>query len=947
MNRRRGASSASRRGTIAAMLYGRDAERSLIGELLDGARQSRSGVLVLRGDAGVGKSALLRDARERAADMQVLSGCGTETEAQLPFAALDQIVRPIVGLAENLPEPQARALRGALGLEASGGSDRFLVSLAVLSLLAEAAERQPLLCLVDDAQWLDEASVDALVFAARRLEAEGIVMLFAVRELEGRRFEAAALPELRLEGLDADAAEALVDGQVGVQLSPEARQRLIDGTGGNPLALLELPSFGDEALLAGAEALFAPLPVSGRVERAFLTRVRRLPQETQTVLLVAAAEDSGELATVLSAATQLGVPADALDAAERAGLARVRGTKVELHHPLVRSSVYQGAPLSRRRAAHRAIASVLEGDSAADRRAWHRAAASLEPDPSVVDELDRVAQRARERSGFLAASLAFERAAALTPDGPQLGRRLIAAAENAWSGGRLERAHMLLARARPLAPGPVELADIDLYRGLIEMTVGVPADACQLLLDAAADVAPLDSKRALELLNLASVAGTYAGDAAASMAIAKLADGLTVEDTPIARMLVDLLVGLGAHFGGDFATAAARLRSALEIEEEREIDALTDQPMALISAGRAAILLGDDQAHARLHREAAAQARAAGLLGLLTQVLPRLGYAELWEGRWHSASATLSEGVRLARETGQHDLVAHQLVLLALIAAHRGAEEQCRSLAAEGIELAAARGFALATDTANWALTLLELGLGRAAEAYPRAREISAVGVEFCAPLDRIEVAIGAGEHETARGWLASFESWAMGTGAAWAGAVVLHCRALLAADDHASEELFRAALEAHGQAARPFERARTELAFGEALRRARRRVDAREHLHAALSGFEALGAELWAERARVELRASGQTARRRTPSTRDELTAQELQIARFVAQGLTNREAASQLFLSPRTIAFHLRNIFRKLDISSRTQLARLDLDSVSAKSAPAADQAIRPVRP
>jgi DNA-binding CsgD family transcriptional regulator len=341
------------------------------------------------------------------------------------------------------------------------------------------------------------------------------------------------------------------------------------------------------------------------------------------------------------------------------------------------------------------------------------------------------------------------------------------------------------------------------------------------------------------------------------------------------------------------------------------------------------------------HHEAAGRARAGGAVGLLAQILPRLGIAELWEGRWASASASWSEGLRLAREIGQHDLVAYQLVLLALIAAHRGGEEECRSLAAEGLELASARRFALATDTAHWALALLELGLGRAEEALRRARVISATGVEFWAPLDRIEAAIRAGEQESARDWLASFEPWARSTGTA-----VLHCRALLSDDDQESERLFQAALAAHTEAARPFERARTKLALGESLRRARRRVDAREHLHAALDGFETLGAGLWAERARVELRASGQTARRREPSTRDELTTQELQIAHFVAQGLTNREVAAQLFLSPRTIDFHLRNVFRKLDISSRTQLARLDLDVAGDGPPTAGEPANSPVQ-
>jgi len=917
------------------MLYGRDLERSRIGELLDGARSSRGAVLVISGEPGAGKSALLEDARDQAGGMRVLSGGGVESEAHLPFAALHQIVRPVLGHLENLPDPQAVALSGALGLS-GGGSDRFLVSLAVLSLLAEAAERRPLLCLIDDAHWLDDASADALVFVARRIEAEGIAMLFAAREGEIRRFDAPGLPELHLGGLDPATAAALIDRQVGISLSPAVRDRLVAETGGNPLALLELSPALSAAQLSGVEAVFAPIPVSARVERAFLARVGRLKEETQTLLLVAAADDSGELATVVRAAAQLGAAADALDGAEQAGLAHVRGDRLEFRHPLVRSAVYQAAPLSKRQAAHRALARVLDGEVDADRRAWHRAAASVEPDPSVVEELEEAAQRARRRSGFAAASLAFERAAALTPDVEHRARRLTAAAENAWLGGRIERALMLLEGARPLVSEPIPRADIDRFLGLIEMTRGVPTDACQLLLRVAREVAPSDAERALQLLNLAGLAAAYAGDSDAAVAIAEVARGLAVEEAPapFARMLTQLLIGLGAHAEGDFADAASRLRLALELAEELDDDSAS-QPVALLFAGRAALYLGDDQTAYRTHHEAAARARASGALIIVTQILPRLATAEIWAGRWPSAAANAREGLKLAGEIGQHDLVAQQLVLLAVVAALRGSEDECRSMAAESRELASAHGLGIVAEIAHWALALLELGLGQAEEALRHGREISNTLVVFWGALDRIEAAVRAGEPETARTWLSGFEPWAESSGAAWTRAVALHCRALLSDDEGEARSLFLAALEAHAEAARPFERARSELAFGEFLRRARHRLEAREHLRAALDGFEGLGARLWAERARVELRASGQTARKRDASTRAELTEQELQIARFVSEGLTNRDVAAQLFLSPRTIDFHLRNVYRKLGISSRTALARLDLDSenVSAR--------------
>jgi DNA-binding CsgD family transcriptional regulator len=928
------------------MLYGRDAERSRIGELLDGARKSRGAVLVISGEPGVGKSALLDDTRDQAGDMTVLRGTGVETETHLPFAALHQLVRPVLSHIENLPQPQAAALRRALGLAAGGSDDRFLVSLAALSLLADAAEPRPLLCLVDDAQWLDDASADALVFVARRLEIEGIVMLFAVREGELRRFEPTGLAGLRLGGLDPATAGALIDRQAGAALSSEIRNRLVAETGGNPLALLELSSALSEAQLSGAEVLLAPIPVSARVERAFLARMHRLPPETQTLLLVAAADDSGELGTVLGAAAQLGVAADALDSAEETGLVHVRGTRLELRHPLVRSAVYQAAPLSKRQAAHRALASVLDDDVEADRRAWHRAAASVEPDPSVGEELEHAAQRARGRNGYAAASLAFERAATLTTDEEERARRLIAAAENAWLGGRVERALMLLEGARPLVSEPIQRADIDRFLGLIEMTRGVPADACRLLLHAATEVAPIDGERALHLLNLAGLAAAFAGDKEAAVAIADVARGLPAEESPFLRMLAQLLIGLGAHAEGDFADAVPRLRVALDLAEELDDEAASEQPVALLFAGRAALYLGDDEAAFRTHHEALARARENGLLSIVTQILPRLATAEVWAGRWPAAAADVREGIQLARDMGQHDVVAQQLVMLALVSALQGSEDECRSLAAESRELASARGLGIVSEIADWALAVLELGLGRGDDALRRCRQISSTMVVFWGGLDRIEAAVRAGEPKTAYDWLDVFEPWAENSGAAWARAVGLHCRALLAEDKSEAELLFAAALDAHAGAARPFEQARSELAYGEFLRRARRRVEARTQLEAALDGFEALGAALWAERARVELRASGQTARKRDPSTRADLTAQERQIARFVAEGLTNREVAAQLFLSPRTIDFHLRNVYRKLGINSRTALARIDLDSENVGAPQGAGLAIPPAR-
>jgi len=924
------------RPTAMTDLYGREAELARIDGLLDGARQSRSGVLVLRGDAGIGKSALLDAARERSGDMCVLSACATESETRLPFAAVHQLVRPALTHIERLPEVQARALRGAIGLEPGGSADRFLVSIAVLNLLAEAAERRPVLCLVDDAHWLDDASADALIFAARRLDAEAIVMLFAVREGEHRVFDAPALPALLVEGLDPQAAGALLDLDGERPLSRDVRERLMAETQGNPLALLELSSGLTDAQRSGSQPFLDPLPVCSRVERAFLVRVRRLPADTQTVLQIAAADDSGELAHILQAARHLDVAEHALDAAEQAGLVRVHGSQLELRHPLLSSAVYHGAPLSQRLAAHAALAHAFAGEAQADRRAWHRAAASIEPDAAVVEELEQAAQRAQRRSGFAAASLAYERAAALTADGEAQARRLTAAAENAWFAGRLDQARGLLERARPLASQPTQRADIDRLRGTIESIVGAPADALELLVRGAADVAEHDGDRALELLSEASGVAAYVDDPGAAVAIAESVAVLQTTGTPTARFLTDLAAGVGAHHAGDFAAAAPRLRAAMALAYDADAPGWAEAGHSRMSldcfalATRAAMYLGDDRAVERFSRRALAESRASGSLTYLTYALARVALTELAGGRWLSASADLREALQLAEDTDNRAVAVWIVSLLALVAGLRGEEEECRTLAGDCVEQACLRGFAPAADFARWGFIVLELGRGQPDRAMTFAREITGSdwGASWTA-LDRVEAAVRAGEPEIARGWLDMFDSWAKSSAAPWALAVSSHCRALLCEDVEEAERWFAAALASHGGAARPFARARTELAFGELLRRARRRVEARAHVRAALEVFETLGAAPWVERARAELRASGQTARRRDPSTVDDLTAQELHVARFVAEGLTNRDVAAQLFLSPRTIDFHLRNVFRKLGISSRAELARLDLDA------------------
>jgi DNA-binding CsgD family transcriptional regulator len=795
----------------------------------------------------------------------------------------------------------------------------------VLSLLAEAAEERPVLGVVDDAHWLDGASANALAFVARRLEAEPVVLLLAAREEEFGRLEGFGLPELRIGGLDPAAAGALLAGRVGLPVTPAVQDRLVELTGGNPLALMELPSILTPQQLAGDEPLPVPLPLTEAVKRTFLERARRLPVETQTLLLVLAAEETGRLATILAAARTLGVGAAALDAAERAGLVHVGEDKADFRHPLVRTAVYRGATTAQRQRAHRALGEVLDAGTDADRRAWHRAAAAVEPDEAVVDELDRAAERARGRGGFSAACAALERAARLTAEPEPRARRLASAADNAWLAGQLKRASGLLQVARSLTADPLLRADVDRLRGWIEYTAGSTLTARQILMQAAGDVAPIDAQRALGMLVAAAEAAWVTCDHDAGVEVGRLAGRLRPGDDPRTRFFTALLTGFTLLLKDDGPGAAAVLREAVRLAET------LGEPDLLGHAEHAAVAIGDDAAAYRLNTRLVATARATGAVGSVVFALQRLAFAEILTGRWPAGAGSAAEALRLARETGQPELCAVSLGWLTVLAALRGEEDRLGSLVAETEAVAATHPLGVhqahVSDAICWARGIREAAAGQLASALTWFEQMShPVMAGSAAGLDRIEVAIRADRPGLALEWLHPIETLAEAD-VAWARARVAHCRALLA-DDDTAERQFQQALAHHRQAQRPFERARTELVYGEFLRRARRRVDARAHLHTALQVFEQLGAAPWAERARLELRASGQTARRRDPSTTVALTPQELQVARFVAEGLPTREVAAQLFLSPRTVDFHLRNVFAKLGIRSRTELARIPLD-------------------
>jgi DNA-binding CsgD family transcriptional regulator len=906
------------------VLYGREAECAAVEGLIAGAGSSQSGALVVRGDPGLGKSALLGYATERAARMRVLRAVGIEAESELAFAALHQLVRPTLDLLTRLPEPQAAALGGALGLSRVSVQDRFLIGVGVLSLLAEAAEDGPLVCVVDDAQWLDRPSADALTFAARRLEAEGVVLLFAARDGELRRFEAPGLAELRLGRLDAEAAGALLAEHVPTALSGEVRERLVANAGGNPLALIELAGLLSDEQLAGRAPLPDPLPPSAEIERVYLERVRALAPAAQALLLLVAADDTGSLATVFQAAATLGIEPDALAPAEGAGLVRAFDGQIEFRHPLVRSTLYRDATFAQRQAAHRALAGVFDGEQDADRRAWHRAAASPGPDDEVADELEQTARRAQRRSGFAAAARALERAAELSAKGDPRGRRLVAAAQNAWLAGGPEQALALLDRADGLVADGLVRADISHLRGTIGLRCGVPAEAATILAAGAAEVSPLAPAKAIEMLVEAAQAASYAGDAAQIVEFGRRASALLEDDDPDERFTVDVIVGIGSLLAGDAASGVPLLREALALA------AGFQDPSRLVHAGACAGYLGEEATEHELYGRAAARARETGAVAMLPYVLEFLARAEAVDGRYAAAAAHASEGLGLARETGQQNSVCHLHASLALIAALRGREEECRSHAAEALALATARGLGYQAALADWALARLDLSLGKPEEALVRLAELAAAGpgeshpfVKLVSTPELVEAAVRAGQTGAAQAALVEFERFARETAPPWTLALVARCRGLLSAGG-AAERHFKEALQRHGEGARPFDRARTELIFGEFLRRDGRRKEARLHLRAALDAFERLGAAAWAERARIELRASGETARERDPSTADRLTPQEQQIVRFVAEGSTNKQVAAQLFLSPRTVDHHLRNVFLKLGISSRSELIR-----------------------
>ena len=913
------------------MLHGREPERAHLAALVEQARAGTGAALVLLGEPGVGKSALLHDLTTAHDDttggaVRVLRTSGVESESPLPYAALHRLLRTVTDFT-RLPTPQARALRIAFGLEDGPTVEPFLVGVATLSLLTDTADTgRPLLCVVDDAHWLDSASADALLFAARQLAADPVAMVFAARtaETSGTAFAPQGLPILEIRGLDDYAAHQILDGRGGDPLPGEVAERLVRETGGNPLALLELPTGLSPAQLHGHAPLPQQLTLTAGVERAFLDRCRRLPSQVQTLLLVAAADATGRVAMVQQAAATLGVGQDGWDDAERSGLLIITGDTMAVRHPLVRSAVYQAATSFEQRQAHRALAQAV-GAEDPDRATWHRAAAADGPDSDVADALHDVAVRAEQRGGHLAAADAFERSAALTVDEADRATRLFGAARTAWAAGQAVRARTLATSARELSTDPLERADIDRLRARIEINVGSAFDAHRIFTNGARSVADHDTGRALEMACAAALNRTYGADSGATLGTELLARLLAPEDTDSSRTacLRLLLATLTASGDKDWARATTGLEHALEAG--RQVEDLD----VMGNLGNTALHLGHDDGARSYYSAMVSTAREAGAGMVVLYALERLMFAQLPAGPWTAVRTSADEALTLARSVGQPTLTAAPLACLTLLATLSGGNDFDQHL--EVLEEVANKyPLGIMTgpthDVTRWAKGARAAAQGDAAGALHHLSGMRVPALHRLAAVDRIEAAVRAGDTAQAGAWVDELAAFASGTGHSWALAAADLGRALTTTDPVEATVAFERAVGHYRRAARPYDLARTQLAYGEFLRRTNRRVDARSHLRAALETFIDLGAAPLVERATQELRASGETARKRDPSTLLDLTPMELKVAQLVSTGLSNKDVAAQCWVSPRTVAFHLRNVFTKVGVSSRTELAQLD---------------------
>jgi DNA-binding CsgD family transcriptional regulator len=903
--------------STSADLVGRSDERRLLDELLDAVRANESRTLVTVGEPGVGKTALLEYARAAGRDFRCERAVGVESEMELAFAALHQLCAPMLGRLERLPGPQREALAIALGLSAGSPPDRFLVGLAVLGLLADVAADGPLLCVIDDAQWVDQASAQTLAFVARRASAEPVGMLFATRHPSE---ELGQLPTLRLAGLDSDAARKLLLSVMSSPLDALVRERVVAETHGNPLALLELPRGLTAMQLAGGFGLMGPQALTGRIEESFVRRLATLSDDTRRLLLVAAAEPVGDPLLVLRTSERLGISMSAVDL-EPDGLLAL-GERVTFRHPLVRSAVYRSATAQERREVHRALAEMTDREADPDRRAWHLAAAAAGPDEEVASELERSAGRAHARGGVAAAAAFLQRATELTVDPAQQVERALAAAQASLYAGAFDEALRLVATAEARAMDEYQRGRVELLRAEIAFVSSRGSGAPASLLRAVKRIEPLDTRLAragyLEALSAALFAARLAGPGGGVRDVAHAVQAAPSAAGP--RSVADLLLdGWAALFADGCAMAAPMLQEALRKFAEGEVAA--DELHLLWLATISAPVVWDDARWDALSSRHVEVARDSGALTELPLALNSRSYVHLFRGELDTASTLIEEAGVAVEATGASFTPWGAIALAAL----RGGEHEACVLLEAAAGDATRRGEGISLTIVAWARALLYNGLGVYDKAFAAARVAidcptnSAAGVWGAVEL--VEAAARVGEAQVAAEAGGGFEVIANAAGGDWALGVSSRSLAL-SSTGATAERLYRESIDRLGRCRMRVELARAHLVYGEWLRRESRRVDARAQLEIAYEHFTSIGMEAFAGRTRRELLATGATVRKRSVETRDDLTPQERQIAELARDGLSNPEIGARLFISPRTVQYHLGKVFAKLDISSRKQL-------------------------
>ncbi|GAS96384.1 regulatory protein LuxR [Mycolicibacterium canariasense] len=923
-------SQAGGRGTV---LRGRSRECATLADLVSRARSGTGQALVLRGEAGVGKTALLEYVSGAAADFRIVQVAGVQTDMELAFAGLQQLCAPLMRHADGLAAPQRQALAVAFGYGTGPAPDRFLVGLAVLGLLAAAADDQPLLCVVDDAQWLDQASVQTLAFVARRLLAERIAMVFAIRE--GHAELLPGLPELLVTGLsDADARALLESVMIG-GIDPRVRDRIVAETRGLPLALVDVPRTVTATELAGGFWIAGKRSSTAAIEAGFVRRITALPAQTQRLLLVAAAEPVGDSALFLRAAAALGIPVDALAPAEEAGVIEF-GHRMRFHHPLMRSAAYRAADLADRRMVHRALAEATDPQADPDRRAWHAANAATCPDDAIAAELEASAGRAQCRGGIAAAAAFLERAAILTLDPSLRGARAISAADAKREAAAPEAAYELLALAES---GPLSAlqrvlvarmrAQMDFVRSRATSTGAPPVGAAAAqLLEAAHGLTDLDDELARETYLEALTAAIYAGRLGEPGLLVEVASaGRAAADAvaPLQRPIDYLLRGMATRILDGPGTGSADLSAALELwnahaQEQAGQWLYWPFPVAQESAAHE---MWDDELLERIAGDTVRRAREAGALAALP---PALGYragVHFYRGEFDSATRLIEESKAITASMGNAPVRYHTLLLAAWRGAAAEAEAIIEAAAADG----AARGEGRLLGLSGFSMAVLYNGLGRYQEALAAAHrccEYEDLGFYGWCLYELIEAAVHTGDRAAAAAALPKLAERAGASGTDWGLGAAAAAQALLA-DNDGAEGAFVEAIERLERADIALHLSRARLSYGEWLRRANRRADARKQLTAAHELFTEMGAHGFAERARRELSISGDKVRTQRVGSGDELTAQEAQIARLARDGLTNNEIGAQLFISTHTVEWHLRKVFVKLGITSRKQLRTL----------------------